>query len=63
MTEHAHHWLIETPNGTPYVTAKCRVCKEKRVYRAAFNDEQGINPRSAGYKAKDTVYDTRTVAL
>lgn len=39
---HIHHWLLESPHGTEYVHAKCKLCKAKRDYLTALPIEMDL---------------------
>lgn len=38
---HAHHMVLETPNGTPTVQGTCKLCGYSRPYWAAEPDDTG----------------------
>ncbi|MCX7618912.1 hypothetical protein [Tepidiforma sp.] len=35
MPDHAHHWLIATPDGSPFVEGRCRACGATRLFSAS----------------------------
>ena len=46
MTEHIHYMRLESPNGTPTVRGKCRLCSYVREYKSA--GETYIAPADKG---------------
>ena len=34
-----HHWLLESPNGHPMLTGRCRRCRATGLFPAAFDAE------------------------
>lgn len=50
LGQHAHHWIIEPPNG-PTCSAYCRTCGMTRAFRTAgadsefgYNDQGPLTP-------------------
>lgn len=45
MSEHAHRWLLETPNG-PTVEGVCQTCGATRTYRAGWDEDMAPKGRN-----------------
>lgn len=42
-SDHSHHWVIDTPNGTPKSAGRCKVCGETREYwNSMASDREGV---------------------
>jgi hypothetical protein len=51
-----HHYLLETPHGSPTVTGTCKLCGHTRVYRIDLDEDGGTwLERSAKQKRRSPV--------
>lgn len=45
-----HHWLIESPNGTPNVSGTCKKCGATRLYQTSGEEGRPGNFNSGDNK-------------
>lgn len=60
-----HHWLLETPHGSPTIEGRCKSCGEVRNFHAGFQEPDfghGMKNVVIAPALRVGVFDTRVNA-